>query len=292
MSPLSDPTFSNYDQQQAQQYAESRLSYPERLYNTIIDYHIKSRGQSNILVDVGCGPGNATRDMATWFDHAVGLDPSVEMINTAMKYGSYTKSGQELRYAVYTADQLSHGVQEVLPIVKELGGVDLLAAAMAPINSATPDPSTANADAVQKVLFELEREILSPYELPSNRLSRDLYENLILPWDLDDESLASEFPASQFQRLEWDRDGILTDGDQFFNFSDETTLEGLETDLGTASMVTRWREAHPELANTENDCVKQTMAKLRLALGVGGTENPTITVGNGTVILLFKRKCV
>lgn len=131
MPSLSDPTFSNYNQQQAQRYAESRLSYPERLYNTIMDYHIKSQGQTNILVDVGCGPGNATRDMATWFDHAVGLDPSVEMINTAIKLGGCTKSKQELKYAVSTASQLSHGIEEVLPTVKELGGVDLLVAAMA-----------------------------------------------------------------------------------------------------------------------------------------------------------------
>lgn len=102
--------------------------------------------------------------------------------------------------------------------------------------------------------------------------------------------MARNFPASEFQRLEWDRDGILTDGDQFFNFSNEKTLDELEKGLSTASMVTRWREAHLDLAETENDCVKQTMAKVRSALGVGGTENPVITVGSATVILLFKRK--
>jgi hypothetical protein len=107
---------------------------------------------------------------------------------------------------------------------------------------------------------------------------------------LDDESLASDFPISQFQRLEWDRDGILTNGDSFFSFSDEMTLDELETGLGTASMVTRWRKAHPDLVGTENDCVEQTMTKVRSALGVGDEENPKMTVGSGVAILLFKRK--
>jgi SAM-dependent methyltransferase len=101
------------------------------LYNTIIDYHVKSGGRRNVLVDVGCGPGNATRDLATWFDHAVGLDPSVEMINRALQLGGRTKSGQHLKYAVSTAENISHGITDVLPNVKDLGRVDLLTAAMA-----------------------------------------------------------------------------------------------------------------------------------------------------------------
>ncbi|KAJ5219129.1 uncharacterized protein N7498_001228 [Penicillium cinerascens] len=131
MSSLSDPTFSTYDQHKAQRYAESRLSYSARLYNTIIDYHIKSHGQTITLVDVGCGPGNATRDLARRFDHAVGLDPSVEMINRAIQLGGRTKSDRQLRYVVSTADEISHGITEALPVVKDFGGVDLLTAAMA-----------------------------------------------------------------------------------------------------------------------------------------------------------------
>lgn len=131
MSALSDPTFSNYDQHQAQRYAESRLSYSAPLYNTIIDYHVKSGGRRNLLVDVGCGAGNATHDLSTWFDHAVGLDASVEMINKTLQFDGRTKGGQHLNYAVSTAERMSHGITEVLPNVKDLGGVDLLTAAMA-----------------------------------------------------------------------------------------------------------------------------------------------------------------
>ncbi|KAJ5808015.1 hypothetical protein N7474_009284 [Penicillium riverlandense] len=314
--PLSDPTFSNYSHNQAQQYANSRLSYSAQLYNTILNYHTETHGQVNVLADIGCGPGNATRDLAMLFDHAIGLDPSVEMINTALLSDGLTRAGRPLAYAVSTSDNIVHGITEALPAAKENGGVDLLTAAMAAHWFDMPKfwkeasrivksqgtvalwtcaslychPSTVNAKEVQQALFHLEREVLSPYELPPNRVSRDLYENLVLPWHTGDDNVAKEFPIAEFRRMEWDRDGILTDEKQFFNFSQDKTLNDLETSLGTASMVTRWREAHPELVGTKKDCVRQMIAQVRTALGAGEEENPTITVGTAVVILLFKRK--
>jgi trans-aconitate 3-methyltransferase len=153
------------------------------------------------------------------------------------------------------------------------------------------DPSTPNAAAVQKSLFRLEREVLAPYELPPNRLSRDMYDNLILPWDIEN-TLASAFPESDFVRQEWDRDGILSNGKEFFldgedGSESETPLDSLEASLGTASMVTRWREAHPDLAGTEKDCVKEMTAEIRKAIG---EDNPKFKVHSSAVLLLFKRK--
>lgn len=163
------------------------------------------------------------------------------------------------------------------------------------------DPSTPNAAAVQKALFHLERDLLAPYELPPNRISRDMYDNLILPWQVDHEttngekSLVEAFPESDFVRLEWDRDGILSDGEDFFLASNsenrgETTLNDLGAGLGTASMVTRWREANPELVGTERDCVREMCAEIRRVMGVGDDKNPTLRVGSSVVLLLFKRK--
>ena len=134
MSPQSDPTdptFRKYDRQQAEKYAESRLSYPDQLYSTIIDFHTQSNGQKHIVADVGCGPGNATRDLAIHFDHAIGLDPSVEMIKVAGRSGGCTKSGELLKFVVSTAEDLFDNSTSALPIIKENGGVDLLTAAMA-----------------------------------------------------------------------------------------------------------------------------------------------------------------
>lgn len=137
---------------------------------------------------------------------------------------------------------------------------------------------------MQRILFHLEREILAPFELPANRLSRDMYDNLRLPWDLVPPVTA--FAQSAFVRQEWDRDGILSNGCGFFGQCKQHTLDELEAMLSTSSMVTRWRNANPTIAGTEKDCVRETMRELREVLG--GQE--TFALGSGTVILLFKKQ--
>lgn len=117
----------------------------------------------------------------------------------------------------------------------------------------------------------------------------------MLPWDVpgaDDNEIA--FLASEFVRMEWDRDGILSDGREFFGGEiRKVTVAELASGLDTASMVTRWREAHPELVGTDKDCVREAMNEVRTALGkssVVGNEDVSIKVGSGTVLLLFKRR--
>lgn len=62
-------------------------------------------------------------------------------------------------------------------------------------------------------------------------------------------------------------------------------LADVEQALATASTVTRWREAHPDLVGTEQDCVKVFVKDLREALG-GKDE---ILSGGATTIMLFKK---
>lgn len=148
------------------------------------------------------------------------------------------------------------------------------------------DPKTPNAAEVQRILFRLERELLAPYELPGNRLSRTMYDGLPLPWTLS--PTIPEFPSTSFVRHEWDRDGDLSsgpDGD-FLDGSQEETLSSLEAGLGTASMVTRWREANPSLAGKSDDCVTVTMGALREALG-----GDSFRYGSATALLMFKKRC-
>ena len=128
---LSDPTFSNYTKDQAKTYAEHRPSYAKPLYDVIIGHHVQTGGQLNVVADVGCGPGNATRDLALSFDYAIGVDPGVEMINTARQLGGYTAAHQKISYAVSGAETFDASIRETLPVVEENGGVDLVTAAMA-----------------------------------------------------------------------------------------------------------------------------------------------------------------
>ncbi|CAF0855710.1 unnamed protein product [Adineta steineri] len=299
-----DPTFRSYNAVQAQTYAVERRSYPNELYDTVLKYHTNTGGKLNQLLDVGCGPGNATRDLSIAFDHAVGADPSAEMIAAARSRGGKTRSGDDIKFEISLAEECSK--------INEIGAetVDLLTVAMAAhwfnmdafwteaakvlkpggsvalwtLASLYCHPCTPNAAEVQRILFHLEREVLAPFELPSNRLSRDMYDKLVLPWDVMPPITA--FSSSDFVRHEWDRDGILSNGNIFFGQSDETSLNELERGLATSSMVTRWRNANPDLVGTDKDCVRETMKKLKEALN--GQE--TFIQGSGTVLLLFKKQ--
>lgn len=152
------------------------------------------------------------------------------------------------------------------------------------------DPSTPNAKKVQAILSELEDVTLGPHVLPPNKLSRDMYANLVLPWASEETSAL--FEKDTFLRRTWDDNGELTNGQDFFSGSNETSLSDMEQGLGTASMVTRWREAHPEEAGTDRDCVRVAMDKVRQALGVerGQEAQTKIKMGMGTALLFITRK--
>ena len=120
----SDPTFRSYSSLQAKHYSESRLSYASELYTKVLRYHAETGGSFDTVLDVGCGPGNATRDLALSFNNAVGIDPGVEMIESARQLGGVTLKEQPIRFQVAAA--------EACASVKEVAnGVDILVAAMA-----------------------------------------------------------------------------------------------------------------------------------------------------------------
>ncbi len=120
-----DPTFRSYSAEQAKEYATQRLSYEPAIYNTILTHHSNTDGRFGILLDVGCGPGNATRDIALSFHQAIGVDPGAAMIDAARQLGGKTKAGNEIRYEISPAEEISS-----IERLKE-GSVDLLTAAMA-----------------------------------------------------------------------------------------------------------------------------------------------------------------
>ena len=145
------------------------------------------------------------------------------------------------------------------------------------------DPSTPNASKVQEILSDLQLNILGPYTLPENWLSHHMYDDLTLPWQCA--APATNFPSSSFERIVWNRDGKLS-GSEDFLIGDTVTMPRFERIMSTASMVSRWRQAHPTLAGTDQDCVKQTVIRLKEALGEGVDG---IRLGCGVALLLFKK---
>ncbi|OCL02453.1 S-adenosyl-L-methionine-dependent methyltransferase [Glonium stellatum] len=296
----SDPTFRSYKPAQARQYAGARLAYPSVLYDHIFAEHEASGGGLGFVLDVGCGPGSATRDLASAFEHAVGVDPGEGMINVARERGGETSKGEKIRYEVCEAERLTD-----VPDIP-LGGVDLLTSATAAHwfdmkkfwpqaaqlvrpggtvaiwtrgqHYAHPDmPRGAEINEIQSAF----QRTVEPYMQPGNLIAHEMYDNLELPWAADPTQTA--FPKDKFQRFDWDRGG-LSDGKDFFGGSQEFPMAVYEQALGTVSAVTRWREAHPELVGTERDCVTEALAKLRQVLG-----DQMLRGGGATALLMFKR---
>jgi SAM-dependent methyltransferase len=123
-SPL-DPTFRQYSLEQASSYARHRHAYSPGLYQVIIDYHTAGAGQFDTLLDVGCGTGGATRDLARYFERATGADPGQSMIAQARSIGGQTRSGGLVAYEVLGGEDLTSS--NTVPA----GSVDVLTAAMA-----------------------------------------------------------------------------------------------------------------------------------------------------------------
>lgn len=296
--------FGQYDNAEAKAYQQGRSSYPPALYETILSHHRSTGGEFQVMLDVGCGTGKATRDLAAYFDVANGCDESVGMINVARKLGG-TAASKPIRYHVASAEKLD-SVSNV-----NTGSVDLITAAMAAqwfdmqlfwqqasrllklggtvalwtLTSGYCHPSTHNAEEVQKILWELEHVTFKPFEPPALHIARKLYDSLPLPWTVSPS--IDVFPESKYVRQEWNRDGHVEPNAHFFSATPPymVSLEKFESALNTASMTKSWRDAHPELAKTDADCTKVAISRLRVALE--GREQ--FEHGGGTVLLLFKR---
>ena len=132
-------------------------------------------------------------------------------------------------------------------------------------------------------MLRLEREHLSPYELPGNQLSREGYENLPLPWTVNPP--VHGFSPDNFKKLEWDRDGHLSNPPHFFLGEMRMTLKQVQKHLATSSSITRWREAHPKEAGTEDDVV--AIAARTIEGLLNGQEE--VVVGRSCHLLLLKK---
>lgn len=124
-----ESTFKSYTPALAKAYAAGRGSYHEGLIKVILDNHRSTGGAMQVLLDVGCGPGNSTRPLARHFGSAYGIDPSPGMINAAKSLSAEspeeTANGKSIIFCVSKAEDMDG------PFRQPGHGVDLLTSAMA-----------------------------------------------------------------------------------------------------------------------------------------------------------------
>lgn len=125
MATHADPTYRQYSVGQAATYAQHRPSPPPAFVKLILDYHSGTGGQTDVLLDVGCGPGMATRSLSPHFDVAIGSDAGDAMIQVATELGGQTAKGGSIRWVVCPAEEINN-----IPGI-EKGSVDLITAAYA-----------------------------------------------------------------------------------------------------------------------------------------------------------------
>ena len=111
-------------QEHAKLYAQFRPTYPNGMYEEIVEYCTsgdKNRLPLELAVDVGCGSGQSTRPLCRYFRHVIGSDVSEEQIKSAI---SQTADSESAEVSFHT------GPGEDLHFVKD-SSVDLITIAQA-----------------------------------------------------------------------------------------------------------------------------------------------------------------
>jgi hypothetical protein len=171
-------------------------------------------------------------------------------------------------------------------VLKLHGTVALWVGGSIPVASSVP-----NHTAVQAAIDRL-NDGLGDYMEPGNKLARDLYVDLPLPWTLP--TPVPEFDRASFTRKEWGTNDVGSEPrDEYYALPQpEVDLDTLESILGTMSPVTRWREANPGMENTEGDIVRTMRREIEGVLHDAGVEvGREILAGGvtGALVLVKKR---
>jgi len=322
-----EATFRNYDAAAAKRYAQYRSGWPASFIENLISQHTSSGGQCGLLLDIGCGPGNSTRDLAPHFQTALGVDPAPSMVEVACGIPSSTACGEPVRYEVGKAEELSAlpALAELCPERHGRECVDLITASTAahwfnmPLfwvesakilkpggsvilwctggNYVNPQ-NTPNYQKVRQLLDRFKMEVLGPYAAEGNVLCMNLYEGLKLPWQCVEENqelkdVLEVFDSKDFTRLEYNKDGYVAPGASFVR-GRRADFDLMKKIMSTASPVERWREAHKDQlqkGETEDlaDKVIREMKELFAEVEEGKDRN-WVDSGSAVAVLVVRKK--
>ncbi|KAL1894852.1 hypothetical protein Sste5346_005539 [Sporothrix stenoceras] len=308
MAAPQEKTFSTYNAEQGKHYAQARPDYHASVYEYITTKHKETGGQFDTLVDLGCGPGNVARSLAPHFAHAFGVDPAPGMIATAKELGGTSSTGEAIQYGQGGADDFgSKG-----DVVVADGSVDLVsvgnaahwfdmqkfwaraAQVLKPGGSVaiwtTGDlrvhPDSPAAEAVQEAMDLFQTRDLEPYFNEGNRIVRNKYLDLGLPWTVPEP--VSEFPKNEFSRRDWTMsEKFMTVGEMAVN------MDMMEKLMSTSSPYTRWCEANPDKVQGEDNILRKLRREVERILQEASVEKGKETVRGsalGAVLIAKKAK--
>ncbi|KAJ2787983.1 trans-aconitate methyltransferase 1 [Coemansia interrupta] len=86
----------------ANAYLALRPTYNKSLLNWLLYYH---RGQCTTALDVACGPGTFTTDLAQKFDRVVGIDPSSSMVESATE-DAHARNIKNVEYMLGSGEKI------------------------------------------------------------------------------------------------------------------------------------------------------------------------------------------
>jgi hypothetical protein len=113
-----------------------------------------------------------------------------------------------------------------------------------------------------------------------------LYRDLKMPWELN--SPCPEFEQEGYRRQVWNRDGQPSEDGSFLCGERWYSFDEFEKSIATISAATRWREAHPDIANTDKDIIRGAFKRLKDLLGPEGVEE--LCMVGPTVLVSVKRR--
>lgn len=301
-----EKTFSTYNAEQGKHYAKARPDYHPSVYEYIVATHKATGGQFDTLVDLGCGPGNVARSLAPHFAHVNGVDPAPGMIVAAKELGGTTGSGEPIQYGQGGADDFgtkgdvilgdesvdmvsvgnaAHWFdmkkfwQRAAQVLKPGGSVAIWTTGDLRVHHDSPA-----AEAVQAAMDTFQTRDLEPYFNEGNRIVRNKYLDLLLPWTVPEPVAA--FPEKEFIRRDW------TMSEQFMTVGEvAANMDLMEKLMSTSSPYTRWCEANPDKVQGEENILRKLRREVERILQEAGVEKGKETIRGAALgaVLIAKK---
>jgi len=296
-----ESTFRSYRKDESKRYAQLRLAYHPSVYESITAQHTATGGKLDSLLDIGCGPGLATRDLAAHFNHATGIDPGESMIEVARSMDIKTSTSEPVAFKLTSAEEMA-GIEDnsidVITAANAAHWFDMPAfweraaqvlrpggsVALWTSGELVAHPDTPNADKINEAFKKWQKDYLEAHYETGNFLVRDQYRSLVMPWNATPP--VEPFNRASLFRKEWAVD------EPFHNGQDGPfSLDLFEKMFATSSPVTRWRQAHPEALGTEKDVVRVMKNELRDLLREAGVpDGEDVLKGASPGALVMVRK--